>query len=60
MENRRVEISVQDADPDPKDPYVCGPPGSASGFVIYLYRSGSGSFHHQAKKLRKSLISIVL
>ncbi len=37
---------------------VCfGPTGSASGSVIYLYRSGSGSrsFHQQAKKWRKSL-----
>ncbi len=29
------------------DPMFCGPPGSASGSVIYLY--GSGSFHQQAK-----------
>jgi hypothetical protein len=38
-----VTSSVQD--PEPQDPYVFGPPGSASGSVIYLYRYGSGSFH---------------
>jgi hypothetical protein len=42
--------------PDPEDLYVFGPPGSAS--EIYLY--GSGSFHQQAKKRRKILISTVL
>jgi hypothetical protein len=41
-----------------QDPCVFGPPGSASGSVIYLY--GSESFHQQAKKLRKALISTVL
>jgi hypothetical protein len=39
------------ADPKPWDPYVLGPPGSIS--TMY----GSGSFYHQAKVLRKSLIS---
>ncbi len=34
------------------------PPGSLSGSVIYLY--GSGSFHQQAKKWRKTLIPTVL
>ncbi len=29
--------------------------GSASGSVIYLYGSGSGSFHQQAKKMKKKL-----
>jgi|LakMenEpi03Aug12_release.lakeMendotaPanAssembly.Ray.scaffolds.fasta_scaffold1149938_1 hypothetical protein len=38
--------NVIDNVPDP-DLHVFGPPGSASG--IYLYRSGSGSFHQQAK-----------
>jgi hypothetical protein len=37
------------ADPDPSDPYVFGPPGS-----------GSGSFYHQAKIVRKTLIPTVL
>jgi hypothetical protein len=36
------------------DPQVFGPPGSGSGSQRY------GSFHHQAKILRKSLISVVL
>jgi len=40
--------------PDP-DPYVFGPPGSASGSVSHKY--GPGSFHHQAKIVRKNLIS---
>jgi hypothetical protein len=34
-------------DPDPPDPHVFGPPGS-------------GSFYHQAKIVRKTLIPIVL
>ncbi len=42
------------------DPYVFGPPGSASGSVCHKYVSGSGPFHHQAKIVRKSLISTVL
>ena len=37
------------------DPYVFGPYGSAS----HKYVSGSGSFHHQAKIIRKTLISPV-
>ncbi len=38
-------------------PYVFRPPGSASGSVIYFYGSspGSGSFHQQAKKMKKNL-----
>ncbi len=36
------------ADPDPSVPYVFRPPGSGG--------SGSGSFHHQAKIVRKNLI----
>jgi hypothetical protein len=31
------------------DPYVFGPPGPVS----HKYGSGSGSFHHQAKMVRK-------
>jgi hypothetical protein len=34
-----------------------GPPGSASGSVSHKYGSGSGSFHHQAKIVKKTLIS---
>ncbi len=37
------------------DPYVFGPPGSASGSVGHKYESGSGSFYHQAKIVRKNL-----
>ncbi len=40
------------------DPFNFGPSGSPSGSVIYVY--GSGSFHQQAKKWRKTLISTVL
>jgi hypothetical protein len=31
-------------DPFPEDPYVFGPPGSASGFDSHKYGSRSGSF----------------
>jgi hypothetical protein len=37
------------ADPDPPDPHVFGPPGS-----------GSGSFYHHAKIVRKTLIPTIL
>ncbi len=37
-----------------------GPSGSASGSVSHKYGSGSGSYHHQAKIVRKTLISTVL
>ncbi len=37
-----------------------GPPGSGSGSVSKRYGSGSGSFHHQAKIVRKTFISTVL
>jgi hypothetical protein len=48
-------------DPDPhQEPYVFGPLGSASEFNSHKYGSGSGSFHHQAKIVRKTLISTVL
>jgi hypothetical protein len=36
-------------DPDPPDPHVFGPPGS-----------GSGSFYHHAKIIRKTLIPYIL
>jgi hypothetical protein len=41
-------------DPDPQDPCVFGPPGS------FCQKYGSGSFYHQAKILRKTLIPPVL
>jgi len=55
-------LSVVDPDPDLWDPYVFGAPGSASGSVRHKYGSGSssGSFHHQTKMVRKTLISTVL
>jgi hypothetical protein len=39
-------------DTDPPDPHVYGPPGSGS----ISQRYGSGSFYHQARIARKSLI----
>jgi hypothetical protein len=45
-------------DPDPQDPHVFGPPGSGSGSISQRYRSGS--FYHQAKKVRKTLIPTAL
>ncbi len=42
-------ISVADPNPDPPDPHVFGPPGS-----------GSGSFCHKARIVRKTLIFTVL
>jgi hypothetical protein len=48
------------ADPDPPDPHVFGPPGYGSGCISQRYGSGfdsgSGSFYHQAKLLRTTLI----
>ncbi len=37
-------------------PHAFGPPGSVSGFISQRYVSGSGSFYHQAKIVRKTLI----
>jgi hypothetical protein len=42
------------ADPDPPDPCVFRPPGSGFGTSSLWY--GSGSFCHQAKIVRKTLI----
>jgi hypothetical protein len=42
-----VETSA--ADVDPYDQYVFGPPGSGS--ISHSQRYGTGSFHHQAKKV---------
>ncbi len=49
-------------DPDPPDPHVFGPPGSESRFTsqMYVSESGSGSFYHQGKIVRKTLIPTVL
>ncbi len=46
------------ADPDPSDLYVFGPPGSGS--ISQRYGSGFGSFYHQAKIVRKTLIPTAL
>ncbi len=46
---RWLFASVADPDPNPSNSYVFGPPGS-----------GSGSFDHQAKIVRKTLISTAL
>jgi hypothetical protein len=43
------------ADPDP---YVFGPPGS--GTIRQRHVSGSGSFYHKGKIVRKNLIPTVL
>jgi hypothetical protein len=50
--------SVLDPDPNPPDPNVFGPPGSGS--ISQRCGSGSGSFYHQAKIVRKTLILTVL
>ncbi len=49
-----------DLNPDSSDPYIFGPPGSGSGPINQRYGSGSGSFYHQAKIVRKILIPTVL
>jgi hypothetical protein len=54
-----LPTSVPDTDPpDPPDPNVFGPPGSGS--ISQTLRYGSGSFYHQAKIVRKTLIPTVL
>jgi hypothetical protein len=50
-----VGASVSSSVPDP---HVFGPPGSE--FISQRYGSGSGSFYHQAKIVRKTLILTVL
>jgi hypothetical protein len=49
------------ADPQPvPDTFVFELFGSASGSVSHKYGSGTGSFHHHTKIVRKTLISTVL
>jgi hypothetical protein len=56
-----ASTSVADPNPDPLDPYVLGLlDPSVSGSIIQRYGSGSGSFYHQAKIVRKTLIPIAL
>jgi hypothetical protein len=50
--------SVEDPNPDPPDPHVFGPPGSGS--TSQRYGSGSGSFCHNAKIVRKTLSLTIL
>jgi hypothetical protein len=50
----KEKVTHSVADPDP---YVFGPPGSASGSTSQRY--GSGFFYNQAKIVRKPLIPIV-
>jgi hypothetical protein len=45
------------ADPDSPDPHVFGPPGSGS--TSQRYGSGSGSFYHHAKIVRKTLVPTI-
>ncbi len=56
-----VGTSVADPDPnpdpDPPGPHVFGPPGSGS--ISQRYGSGSGSFYHHAKIVRKTLIPTI-
>ncbi len=49
MLNASVADPDPNPDPDPQDPHVFGPPGS-----------GSGSFYHHAKIVRKTLIPTIL
>jgi hypothetical protein len=54
--------SVADTDPNPDpdqpDLHVFGSPGTGSGYIRKRY--GSGSFYHQAKIVRKTLIPTAL
>ncbi len=52
----KLKSSVADPDPDPPDPHVFGPSGSIS----QRYGSGSGSFYHHAKIVRKTLMPTIL
>ncbi len=57
---RDSSYSVADPNPDPSDLYVFGPLGSGSRSISQRHGSGSGSFYHQAKIVRKTLIPTVL
>ena len=57
-----VISSVADPEPNPDpDPHVFGPPGSGSTSQMYGSGScsGSGSFYHRAKIVRKTLIPTI-
>jgi hypothetical protein len=53
-----VTMNPNVADPDMVLTFE--PPRSASRSISQRYRSGSGSFYHQAKKVRKTLIPTAL
>jgi hypothetical protein len=56
-----IKTSVADPDLNPDlDPHVFGPPGSGSISQRNRSGSGSGSFYHQAKIGRKTLIPTIL
>ncbi len=55
--NWNVYVCGSVPNPDPPDPHVFEPSGSGS--ISQRYGSGSGSFYHQAKKIRKTLMSTV-
>jgi hypothetical protein len=55
--NYMAEFICKGSVPNP-DPHVFEPPGSESGSISQRY--GSGSFHQQAKIVRKTLIPTVL
>jgi hypothetical protein len=59
--SHNISSSVADPDPnpDPPDPRVFGPPGSGYGSTSQRYGSGSGSFYHHAKIVRKTLIPTI-
>jgi hypothetical protein len=59
IESLRSCVADPDPKPDPSDPYVFGPCGSGSRFVSQN-GSGSRSFYHQTKIVRKTLIPTVL
>jgi hypothetical protein len=52
MEASNTKPSVSAA--DPLDPYVFGPPGSASGSISKIYESGSGSLKNDVNVSSKS------
>ncbi len=64
-----LKISVADPDPNrdpaPPDPHVLGlldmvPIHQSEAWIRIRFGSGSGSFYHQAKKVRKTLIPTAL
>ncbi len=62
MTRKNSSVADPDTNPDPDlpDPHVFGPPGSGSISPRYGSGSGSGSFYHHAKIVRKTLIPTIL